>query len=78
MTGTGEPDKVLWENLASSSEIKLFQKQPTAEPGPKSAVPRSLAQKIPPIQSKIHYCDPAATFQTGTGLWKDYFQFTVF
>lgn len=54
MTGAGEPDKVLWENLASSSEIKLFQKQPAAEPGPESAVPRSLAQKIPPIQSKIH------------------------
>lgn len=43
MTGAGEADKAFGENLASSSEIKLFQKQPTAEPGPESAVPRSLA-----------------------------------
>lgn len=79
MMGPGNPDKVLWENLASSGEIKLFQKQPATEPGPKSAVPHSLAQKIPSIQSKIHYLrpHPAATFHTGAGLWKDYSQFSL-
>lgn len=73
------PIKSYGENLACSGEMKLFQKQPAAEPGPKSAVPRSLAQKIPSIQSKIHYLrrDPAAPFHTGTGPWKDYSQFSL-
>lgn len=73
------PIKSYGENLACSGEIKLFQKQPAAEPGPKSAVTRSLAQKIPSVQSKIHYLrrDPAAPFHTGTGPRKDYFQFSL-
>lgn len=73
------PIKSYGENSACSGEIKLFQKQPASEPGPKSAAPRSLAQKIPPIQSKIHYLrrDPAAPFHTGTGPWKDYSQFSL-
>lgn len=52
MTGAGAPDKVLWENLASGSEIKLFQKQPAAETGLKVLRHAHSPRKFHPSDQK--------------------------